>query len=247
MLALSERVVSSSSRAHLWRGGVLASSECFLSTDEASTIPTNAAKPVRYALGFPPLFYVRLRHLKWRITKLAGGVWLLALGATARYLSHPIGAGALIPVLWALALYISWSCFASWGAAKRSRVIPYFFKVTGEPRVNRDTFLAGEALARAWPTLEHAALEAGVEPLSAFGLEDEDEVGFLEWHDASRGLRTVAALLVNRDLPEEVRADLVLTEAALRDAREKNVPFRLLLRGDGGVSPAEMDIRRGYF
>lgn len=85
-----------------------------------------------------------------------------------------------------------------------------------------------------------------MEPLSTFGLEDENEVRPFEWHDAARGLQSVAALLAG-SVPAQVRADLLLIEADLMEAKSKNVPFRLLLRASGGVTPTEMDVRRGYF
>lgn len=100
----------------------------------------------RVAGEFPPLYYARLGRLKPRVVKLAGCIWLFVLGATAKYFSHPVGAGALIPVLWSLALYVSWSCLAAWGDAKNSRVVPYFRK--HESRVRCTAFLTGKALAR---------------------------------------------------------------------------------------------------
>ena len=194
---------------------------------------------------FPPLFYVRLRAFKWRITKWLLFVWLVTLDLTANYFVGPRSWGEFSPLLWAIALYVSLSCFAAWGDLKRSRVIVYFPKQ--KVRVQQTTLLTGRALACEWQNIEQAASEVGAEPLSTFGLEDENEVRDFEWHDAARGLATVEALLATSQLSDEVRADLVCLEAALREASEKEVPFRLLLREDGGVSPMQMDIRKGYF
>lgn len=94
-------------------------------------------------------------------------------------------------------------------------------------------------------------MREGCEPLSTFGFADDLNGETLIWHDAARGLKTVATLLSRCEAEIEplmgVKLDLEHLKSALEDAARKNVSFCLLLRHSNVWGVGEMNIRQGHF
>lgn len=155
-------------------------------------------------------------------------------------MAHTISAG------FAFYLFVT---FLAWQNRKIVRILPYFHK--GEVRVETDTFVMGHALARYFEILETLAVREGCEPLSTFGFADDLNGETLIWHDAARGLKTVATLLSRCEAEIEpligVERDLEHLKSALEDAARKNVSFCLLLRHGNVWGVGEMNIRQGHF
>lgn len=159
-------------------------------------------------------------------------------------LDFPNPLAPFAPLFGAVWIYSTVVTFVTRDDAKVARVVPYFPK--GELHVEADTQFRGHALARRFQFLEERSLELGVEPLSHFGWADDLGGQQLVWHDAARGLVTVAALLELPALEPELQDDLTRLRAALTSAQEVNAPFCLLLLHGQSTSGWEMDTRRGH-
>ncbi len=128
------------------------------------------------------------------------------------------------------------------------RIIPYFQRSLGAV----DTFLIGKALARSLKQLDAVAMELGVQPISAFGFNDDLRGEALIWHAPEEGFKTVETLLnelQRLDIPDAIRngilKDLRSWKAALQCASTENVLFFILLRHGNSTSGHEWDVRKG--
>lgn len=199
--------------------------------------------------GYPPQHAEALRSAI-RYAVIANSITgLLAVGSTLAAVSFgfpPISAAT------AIALFVLFGVLGGLGGLydtwRYVRIIPYFRQQVGDI----DTFLAGEALAQSCSQLDAAAIAAGVQPLSAFGFNDDLFGERLTWHRADDGLNTVLALCnalttENLTLPDtdSVLEDLRKLEHALSRAAEQDIPFCLLLRHGNSTSGHEWDVRQG--
>lgn len=196
--------------------------------------------------GFPPLYYTRLRRATRRWWSWFGVTGALSLwtGASLVWDFHnPLA--PLAPIFGALWIYSTVVAFATRDDAKIARVVPYFPKEAAH--VEADTHFHGHALARRFEFLEGRAREMSLEPLSLFGWADDLSGQQLAWHDATRALATVAALLEVSASDPELKADLTRLHEALTSAHEVKAPFCLLLLHGQSTSGWQMDTRRGNF
>jgi len=115
-----------------------------------------------------------------------------------------------------------------------TRIILYFRdKPTDGQRSDEFVLRGGFALAKTIAELDHVAVAAGVRPFSTFGF-----VGYRRkpvWHDASDGLRTVAALVADAaSVPQSTCAsaanDLEAVRRLLERAAVQGTPFTLVVR-----------------
>lgn len=135
-----------------------------------------------------------------------------------------------------------------------ARIVCYFRQQAGD--TEDAAFRRGFALARNCQRLDRLAAEMGLEPLSAFGFEDDHAREQVEWHSPGSGLETVTGLIrrIEQD-PECVPdasatlADLQAIETALQKAADHGVDFCFLLRigRSLAVSPKEIESRQGSF
>lgn len=129
----------------------------------------------------------------------------------------------------------------------RVRVLPYFERPVG----GIDTWLAGENLLWHSRSLDEAARQCGVTPLSAFASGDDLVPGEqLCWFDPTDALRMAERLReadVAATLPAGVVTDLDRLRDALRRASAQGIRFCLLVREGSYASGHEMSIRKGSF
>src|SRR5690606_10699345 len=98
--------------------------------------------------------------------------------------------------------------------------------------------------------LDAVAIAEGVQPLSAFGFNDDLYGQALTWHSADEGLQTVTALRKavethRLSLPraDSVLEDLQKLQHAFSRAAEQDIPFCLLLRHGNSTSGHEWSVR----
>lgn len=207
--------------------------------------------------GYPPRHWDHVRRLRalraslLRALVVVGGVALF-LGWGYVWDRPPVFLFALAPLAALIFLLLLWQVSVTGDERREVCILPYFQK--GHVLDSVSTFLDGKALARNCVFLDDLARREGLETLSDFGFADDLAGETPVWHDAGRGLVTVAGLraALERDpsvLGETsaVLADLAPVEANLREASRQGIPFCFLLRHGSIASGHEMAVRKGFF
>lgn len=125
------------------------------------------------------------------------------------------------------------------------RIVPYFEKVVG---CGSEPFRRGKSLARCLRTLDRIAEQAGVEPLSRFGFEDDMRGDIVRWHDPAELQQSLRVLISTLDPSRflDPLADLYVLLQAVDCARRGGTRMALQLRmSDDEYIPANN--RKGTF
>ncbi len=137
-----------------------------------------------------------------------------------------------------------------WPFRLKPRLIPYFAREL-QPYGGKSSaaFQRGRGLYQEIVRLDRKAQAAGVQPLSAFGFNDDYYQQEVRWHPAAEGLRTADALLTGAQHSPLVTDDLNALVCALQVAVEQDVEFCLVLRLDDENLQSVMiwEVRAGRF
>ena len=145
--------------------------------------------------------------------------------------------------------YMLWIIRGAIADARTFAILPYFDRPVG----GTQTFGHGKSLPRHSRFLDQIALERGVQPLAAFGFNDDMDGEPLRWHAASDGRATLCALIaaieaedLKLDDADDLLADLRRIREALAQAEQVGARFCLLVRMGNRFSFMEFDVRKGY-
>jgi hypothetical protein len=145
-----------------------------------------------------------------------------------------------------VALVVSTGVAANgWGAAKRAlrvRVTPVF----REKLKNASYGDRGYSIASALDFIEVAARDAGVPPLSSFGL-----LASQEWYSSKDAVNTLINILAtieaNTQTSSALRDELLILRDCMQNAANNGIECRLLFRFcDRVVSPMDKDLSEGW-
>ena len=125
-------------------------------------------------------------NVDWRETGLPSQYYE-AVRHARRYALNAIGLTGTTFVL----LFLIGGIGGRYETFRYVRIMPYFQRSLGEI----DTFLNGKALVRSLKQLDAVAIEQGVQPLSAFGFNDDLRGETLVWYAPEDGLKTIETLL----------------------------------------------------
>jgi len=148
----------------------------------------------------------------------------------------------------AFTLYFGSMLWDAFHTARHTGIVPYFQQKLGEIQ----TFIGGLAIAESCQALDELAVQWGLSPLSAFGFNDDFAGEELTWHAPEQGLAAVSGLLsALRARPKligkqsQIIEELAAIEHALRIARDRGIPFCLLLYTAGSTNAMEWEQRKG--
>ena len=137
----------------------------------------------------------------------------------------------------------------------RPRIVPYFMRELGAyGGETMNAFRRGRGLYEQVAALDDLARSLGVKPLGSFGFGYDHYEQAVQWHPASDGLRTVAALRqalgTLAQSARDVAPDLDALASVLRTAADQGIDFSLVLRlhaRDDMQSVRTRETRQGSF
>jgi hypothetical protein len=175
---------------------------------------------------------------------------LVGVGAAIYGMSENPGWGELLRLagLAGFIIFFGYGFWDAWNTARHTGIVPYFQQRLGDIH----TFASGHAVAKSCQALDEVAVSSGLEPLSAFGFNDDFAGEKLTWHSPHEGLAAVCGLLraLEQGPPPlagrpQIISELKAIESALQKACDRDIPFCFLLYTAGATNSMEWEQRKG--